>query len=264
MRQTRNMRRRIGAMGSFAVALGCHTGSALGAEIISFRSGQSGGAPGSAFALDDVVRFSPWGNPSGPVSPTAFTPADFAAAAAGPAAVVVLPAHAWMGGATSPLTDPLARWINFGAHGTGLGASGSALYAIPFWVNTTTITGATITFEGGADEVLGDWWTGLGGGGPNPDGVYVNGVGLGYMYQGFNFAFATTHTQSITTLVHPGLNHLYFYQRDLTGGAQRDHLQRDDRGDSRARLHRPGRRCRRDRPASPPLKPLGLHPHMET
>lgn len=198
------------------IAICCNAGFVHALEIITFRSGQSGGSPGTAGMFDDTVRYNPWGNPTGPVSGAAFTAADFAAAAAGPAAVVVDPGP-WMGGAVAPLTDPLARWINFGLTGT-LGAPGSALYAVPFWVNTTSITSATITFEGGADELLGDWWTGAGGGGPNPDGVYVNGVGLGYMYQGFNFAFATTHTQSITTMVNPGLNHLYFYQRDLTGG----------------------------------------------
>ena len=199
-----------------ALGLGTPAGSADALEIITFRSGQSGGSPGAPGSFDDTVRYNPWGNPSGPVSGAAFTAADFAATAAGPAAVVVDPGP-WMGGAVAPLTDPLARWINFGMTGS-FGAPGSALYAVPFWVNTSTITGATITFEGGADECLGDWWTGAGGGGPNPDGVYINGVGLGYMYQGFNFAFATTHTQSITALVNPGLNHLYFYQRDLTSG----------------------------------------------
>lgn len=199
-----------------ALAMGCITDLASASEIITFRSGQSGGSPGAPGMFDDTVRYNPWGNPTGPVSGAAFAAADFAATAAGPAAVVVDPGP-WMGGAVAPLSDPLARWINFGMTGSN-GAPGSALYAVPFWVNTTSITSATITFEGGADECLGDWWPGSGGGGPNPDGVYINGAGLGYMYQGFNFAFATTHTQSITGMVNPGQNYLYFYQRDLTGG----------------------------------------------
>ncbi|MCW5769029.1 MAG: hypothetical protein KIT19_10120 [Phycisphaeraceae bacterium] len=211
-----NRKRWLAAACGTALAIGCHAGTALGLEIITVRSGQSGGSPGTPGMFDDTVRYNPWGNPTGPISASAFTASDFAATASGPAAVVVDPGP-WMGGAVAPLTDPLARWINFGMTGIN-GAPGSALYAVPFWVNTTTITSATITFEGGADEILGDWWPGFGGGGPNPDGVYINGVGLGYMYQGFNFAFATTHTQSITTLVNPGLNHLYFYQRDLTSG----------------------------------------------
>ncbi|QYK48190.1 MAG: hypothetical protein KF838_15535 [Phycisphaeraceae bacterium] len=198
-----------------ALAIGCHAGTALGLEIITVRSGQSGGVPGIAGAADDTVRFNPWGNPSGVgVSAAAFTATDFAATASGAAARVVNPQGAWMGGAVAPLSDPLARWINYAESG-GYGPSGSVLYAVPFWINTTSITSATLTMEGGVDDVLGDWYSG----GPNPDGLYVNGFLTGYQYQGFNFAYATTHTQSITTMVSPGLNYLYFYQRDIGYGA---------------------------------------------
>lgn len=186
------------------------------AETIQFRSGQTGGVPGIAGSLDDTVTFNSWGNPANaPVLGTAFTAADFAAAAAGSPAVVVRPQPAWMGGNVAPLTDPLARWINFGADSLGYGTGGSALYAVPFWVSTTTITNATITFEGGVDDVLGDWFDG----GPNQDGLYINGTPAGYTYQGFNFAYPTTHTQNITGMIHPGQNYLYFYQRDNGFGA---------------------------------------------
>jgi hypothetical protein len=190
-------------------------GSAAGAtEIIHLRSGQSGGAPGTPGSPDDIVRFNPWGNPQGPVLGTAFTAADFAATNGGPSAVVVHPPSAWMGGLIDPLTDKDARWINFGISSIH-GSPGSALYAVPFWVNTTTITGASISFQGGADEVLGDWFSADG---PNLDGFYVNGIPTGYMYQGFNFAYPTTHFQNILGMVQPGQNWLYYYQRDLTGG----------------------------------------------
>lgn len=185
-------------------------------EIITFRSGQVGGSPGLVGQPDDIVNINPWGNPNiVPVLGTAFTPADFAATAAGPSAVVVQPMAAWMGGQTAPLSDPLARWINFTTDSAGFGLGGSVLYAVPFTVNTTNITNATISFEGGTDDVLGDWFAG----GPNPDGLYINGTPAGYQYQGFNFGFPTTHFQNITGMISTGQNYLYFYQRDLGAGA---------------------------------------------
>lgn len=199
----------------FAVAAMCGVGVVNAMEVITVRSGQSGGLPGAAGAADDIVTFNPWGNPSGvAVSGSAFTAADFASTASGAAARVVNPQGAWMGGVVAPLSDPLARWINYAESG-GYGPSGSVLYAVPFWINTASITSAILTMEGGVDDVLGDWYSG----GPNPDGLYVNGFLTGYQYQGFNFAYATTHTQSITAMVSPGLNYLYFYQRDIGYGA---------------------------------------------
>lgn len=187
------------------------------AEIIPFRSGQTGGLPGTPGSPDDIVRVNPWGNPGGvPVLGTAFTAGDFALTVGGAPAVVVQPQSAWMGGAIAPLNDPLARWINFTADAAGYGPGGSALYAVPFWVNTTSITGASISFEGGVDDVLGDWFAG----GPNSSGLYINGNDASYAYQGFNFGYATTHTQSIPlTWISTGQNYLYFYQRDLGYGA---------------------------------------------
>lgn len=79
-----------------------------------------------------------------------------------------------MGGNVTPLADKQARWINFESFGSSYfnyGVPGSVLYAVPFWVNTTSITSATITMEGGVDDNLGDWYSG----GPNPDGCYING-----------------------------------------------------------------------------------------
>lgn len=186
--------------------------SAVSAETVVFRSGQTGGVPGTPGSLDDIVTYNPWGNPGGaPVSPLPFTAADFTATAGGPSARVVQTSGAWMGGQVAPLSDPAARWINFDLIPGDYGAGGSALYAVPFWVNTTNITNATLTFEGGADDVLGDWLSG----GPNPGGLYINGFDAGYMYQGFNIAAPTTHTQNITSWITPGQNYLYFYQRDI-------------------------------------------------
>lgn len=185
---------------------------ATAAEIIQFRSGQTGGVPGTPGSLDDTVTINPWGNPGGvPVLNTQFVVADFTATTGGPAAVVVQPLPQWMGGRVGPLGDPLARWINFAADSSGQGPGGSVLYAVPFWVSTQSITGATLSFEGGVDDVLGEWYDG----GPNPSGLYINGHDAGYTYQGFNFLYPTTHSQSIPlSWIHPGQNYLHFYQRD--------------------------------------------------
>jgi hypothetical protein len=185
-------------------------------EVITVRSGQSGGVPGAPGALDDIVNFNPWGNPGGlPVLGTPFTPADYAATDAGPSARVITPLSVWMGGAVAPLSDPLARWINFESDpssGYGIPA-GSALYAVPFFINSATFSNATLVVEGGVDDWLGDAL----GGGPNPDGLYVNGVpsGLSTLTPAdFNYAVPTTHIVDITANVTPGQNYLYFYQRD--------------------------------------------------
>ncbi len=204
------------AMCVFAiVTLGAPSASAT--EVITIRSGQVGNAPGLSGQPDDSITINPWGNPNiFPVLNTAFTPADFAATASGPPAVVVNPWITCMGGVTAPLSDPLARWVNFTTDNAGYGYGGSVLYAVPFYINTTTITNATVSFEGGTDDVLGDWYSNDG---PNLDGLYINGNPAGYQYQGFNAAAPTTHTQNITAMVNPGQNYLYFYQRDLGAGA---------------------------------------------
>ena len=186
---------------------------ALGAEVITVRSGQVGGLPGLAGQADDIVTNLPNNPPGGQVSASPFTPADFAGAVSGPAAQVINAYSVW----TPGLSDPLARWINWSADitpqpdgtvsGTGYGNPGSALYAVPFVVTTPGATFATLNLELAVDDALGDWFVA----GPNPDGLYINGVSTGY--QGGNYATPTFHTQVIP--VSTGLNYLYFYQRDL-------------------------------------------------
>src|SRR5262245_46260313 len=190
-------------------------------EVITVRSGQSGGVPGAVGALDDIVNYNPWGNPvSAPVLGTPFVAGNFAATVGGPSAVVVQPPLPWVRGVHASLSDPLARWINFAyepVSGYGIPA-GSALYAVPFYINSATIGGATITVEGGVDDVLGDLYAG----GPNPDGLYVNNIPSGLStltVADFNFSVATTHTQNITSKVFPGQNYLYFYQADVGASA---------------------------------------------
>lgn len=201
------------ALATAAVLLAAGTASAV--EVITLRSGQSGGVPGVAGQLDDTVRFLNGANPpGGPVSLSPFTPANFAGAAAGPAATVINAHPAW----TPGISDPAARWINWQADltifsdgsvgGTGYGSPGSALYAVPFIVTTPggSMT-ASLALELAVDDAHGDWAVS----GPNPDGLYINGISTGY--QGGNYATPTLHFQNIT--VNTGLNYMYFYQRDL-------------------------------------------------
>lgn len=187
-------------------------------ESITVRSGQSGGIPGTSGSPDDTVTYNPWGNPGGlPVLGTAFTASDFAATAGGSSAVVISPSGAWMGGAVAPLSDSLARWINFG-NSFGQGTSGSALYSVPFTIQSSSFSQVLLSIEGGVDDSLGDAY----GGGPNFEGLYVNGTSvpssltsIAYDIGTFNFLAPSSHVVDITAYVSPGLNHFYLYQRDV-------------------------------------------------
>jgi len=104
--------------------------------------------------------------------------------------------------------DLEARWIGIDA----LATPASALYCQPFEIETACIQRATLQICWAADDVLGDSVAG----GPNPAGVYLNGVAVTPMITGGNYA---TQTQSlmtdVTSLVSTGTNHLQLYNRDL-------------------------------------------------
>ncbi|MBX3360621.1 MAG: hypothetical protein KF705_04150 [Phycisphaeraceae bacterium] len=198
-----------------SLALAALAGAASAApQIINLRSGQVGGLPGLAGQQDDIVTFLPNNPPGAAISASPFTTTDFAGAASGPSASVINPVWAW----TPGLTDPLARWINFdgfftnpdGTPGVGWGAPGSCLYAVPFNISLSSITNATLSLEFAVDDYLGDhpFY-----GGGNQAGLYINGMSTGY--DGGNFVSSTFHFQNITSFVNPGLNYLYFYQRDI-------------------------------------------------
>jgi uncharacterized protein (TIGR03382 family) len=189
---------------------------AVSAEVVTVRSGQVGGLPGTVGQSDDIVRYLPT-NPGGaPVSGAPFTPADFAGATGGPAAVVINPVFAW----TPGIGDASARWINWQADGqiqpdgtfagTGFGVAGSSLYSVPFFITTPLATAAQITIEYAVDDSGGDILFG----GPNPDFLYVNGGTTGY--SGGNYATPTVHTQLIA--ITSGQNYLHLYQRDAGFG----------------------------------------------
>lgn len=139
---------------------------------------------------------------------TPFTAADFTAAQTGTNPFVVSPHPVW--GQSLPC-DPQARWI---ALGTNLTPARSALFAQPFTVNPGTVISATIKFCWMADDNIGDATFG----GPNPMGVYVNGVPIPPLTGG-GYATQTQITATIPAgTLTPGVNWLYVYKRDAGCG----------------------------------------------
>lgn len=194
----------------FALALFLPVSQVHAVEIIQLRTGQVGGAPGQCPGTDDSFRYNPVSIPNcgTPFRPAPFTAADFAAAAAGPAAKVITPIGSWLPSLSS---DPLARWIDWQTiQATCLGSSNSVLYAVPFTVQTGCGPKGDITICWAVDDGLGDvpaW------GGPNPIGIYINGVALNPGFSGGNYAAETCFTQGGVPLV-TGTNWMYVYQRD--------------------------------------------------
>jgi len=141
--------------------------------------------------------------------PAPFTAADFAAADAGPPAWSVVASTAW----TPTLQcDPAANWISIDQTRT----QRSALYSIPFTVNVPDpccIQHAQIYFCWMADDLLGDSGSFPG---PNPLGVYLNGVGL--PIAGGGYTTEQGIIVDITKTLHCGQNRLYVYDRDAGCG----------------------------------------------
>lgn len=193
--------------------------SAAHAETITLRSGQVGGLPGLATQFDDTVTFGST-VPTGPLSASPFTAADFNASSANPA-IVINPYTVWLPSLTF---DSQARWIGTGLYNDpvnppNLGAPSSALYRAPFNVSTTGITSASISIAFACDDNLGDQLFG----GANPIGAYlrdpsgnvtplipVTGGGYGIETVVLNY--------SITGAIDTGLNELFLYQRDQGSG----------------------------------------------
>jgi hypothetical protein len=158
---------------------------------------------------DPQIRYiAPNLNCGQPIKNTPFTAADFAAAQTGANPFVVSPYSGW--GQSLPC-DPQARWI---ALGPNLTPARSALFAQPFTVNPGTVIAATIKFCWMADDTTGDSIPG----GPNPTGVYINGVPIPALTGG-NYTTQTQITASIPAgTLTPGVNWLYVYKRDAGCG----------------------------------------------
>ncbi len=178
------------------------------AAIITIRTGQVGGVPGSCPGVDDTFRYyAPQSQCAVPLQSTAFQSADFDMACSGPPAAV---ADAYPGAWTPNLTcDPDARWISsstFSCYGTSV----SALYCAEFNVDPSCTLADSVRVCWTVDDALGD----PAGNGPNPGGVYINGVSLGSAFTGGSYAQETSAVAYNISLL-PGLNRLEVYQRDL-------------------------------------------------
>lgn len=178
-------------------------------EVVQIHTGQVAGVPGACPGVDDSFKYNPVAIPQcgTPFRAMPFTAADFAAAASGPPAKLVFVPGVWLPGLSA---DPLARWIDWDVQPGGCyGASNSALYACRFEVKTPCKPIGDVTICWAADDAIGDviW------GGPNPVGIYLNGVALNSGFSGGSYATETCFTQSNVPL-NTGTNYLYVYQRD--------------------------------------------------
>lgn len=194
----------------FATLLLFPLASARAQEIIHLRTGQVGGAPGTCGQPDDRFRYDPGFTPGScgqPLRNAPFAAADFAAAATGPAAKVVDPFNPWW--LPGLPADPLARWIDWDRNGTCNGSEGSILYSCRFTVETPCATAGDISVCWAVDDILGDPV----GGGPNPFGIYLNGVALSPAFAGGGLGSQSCAAQSNVPLL-AGENVLYVYQRD--------------------------------------------------
>ena len=175
------------------------------------------GAANQAAAETVVLRSgnAPIGNPDPQInmllgvgatalSASPFTPADFAAACGGRPAIVINPHPAWL---QQLACDPLARWIGTDPVGT----PASARYCQTFNVQTCCIQSAKLNFCWSGDDALGDGIYG----GPNLDGVYINGIAVTPSINTGSYALQTQVAGvDVTALLHCGPNELQIYNRD--------------------------------------------------
>ncbi len=170
---------------------------------ISFRSGYIGNAPGAVGQSEDNINVLAGTT----MTPIAMNAGNFAAAAGGPAAVVVQP-FVWN---PTLAADPLARWIN--PVSNPYGQPMSALYAVDLGplVNWNTATSATLTIHWMVDDHLGDISA--------FNGVFLNAPGNSLGIGGGNYATQTS-ALSINVPVSwlQANNTLYLYQADIGSG----------------------------------------------
>lgn len=185
---------------AFIVGLGAlGAGLASATEVITLRSGNA--APGSADPYITMLA----GSGGAPLSASPFTPGDFDQACDGPSAIVLYPVSVYL---QHLACDSLAQWIGIDAFAT----PASALFCQTFDVETLCIERASLSFCWVTDDVLGDPLAG----GPNPDGVYLNGVAVSPSIFGGNYATETVASLTdVTSLLVTGTNRLEVYVRDI-------------------------------------------------
>lgn len=177
------------------------------ADVITIRTGQVGAGPGPCPGLDDSFRYyAPETQCGQPILPVPFEPSDFERACFGPPAPVVAPYYtAW---APAMACDSLARWISSAVDASCFGRSVSALYCAGFDSHCTLADSVKVCWL--VDDFLGDQPSYPG---PNPDGIYINGVSLGPAFSGGNPVTPTTAVAYNVPLTN-GSNSLQVYQRD--------------------------------------------------
>jgi hypothetical protein len=177
--------------------------AAAATEVVVLRSGNA------AIGFPDPYINVMAGSCGIPLSPNPFTAADFDAACAGHSAMVVAPYPGiWL---PQLDCDPQAQWIGIDMNLT----AASALYCYNFNIETCCIDHASLQICWAADDTIGDAVYG----GPNPDGVYLNGTAVSPSISGGSYA---TESQAgpvdVTSLVHCGSNQLVIYDRDAGCG----------------------------------------------
>jgi hypothetical protein len=178
------------------------------AVVVTIRTGQVGGFPGTCPGVDDTFHYyDPQTQCAQPIQATPFSPTDFDRACAGPPAVI---ATAYPGAWLPVLScDPDARWIANTVDSSCFGTSVSVLYCAEFNIDSACPFADSVRVCWVADDGLGDPV----GDGPNPGGVYINGVSLGPNFAGGNYGTEMTAVAYNVPIV-PGLNRLEVYQRD--------------------------------------------------
>jgi hypothetical protein len=166
------------------------------ALTVVMRSGNA--APGSPDPL--ISRFD-LATSCGIGWPTPFSAAEYAAADAGPPAIVLSFIHpAWT---PSLACDPLAQWVGVAPTADPI----STLFAQDFFLpDTCCYSSAKLAFCWMADDGLGDAINA---------GVAINGTPIPPLTGG-NFAAPTSDSGlDILSLLHCGRNTLYVYDRDV-------------------------------------------------
>ena len=182
------------------IVLGAVLANPVLAVVIDLRSGN-----GSIGGTDSQINFLQ--GPQNQGFGSAFTVADFAAARAGAAAVIINKHSAWASPTKFALGggDASAQWISDNASGEVAGST--ALYAIDFFNTFDTTTSATLDFYWAVDNYLGDSFN---------DGVFINGQALGITGGEFSEAYSSLNID-VSSLLVSGVNTLYINTRDVGG-----------------------------------------------
>jgi len=195
------------------LALLVQTTFALG-ETVTIRTGQVNLIPGSCLGIDDSFRcYTPQLQCGQPILSAPFSSYDFDQACAGPYAVVATAyTPVWVG---ELACDPAARWIASSVDPAScLGAPLSVLYCAPFSLESQCTRADSVRVCWAADDFLGDQPSYPG---PNPGGVYINGVSLGPAFSGPG-ADQQYSAVAYNVPLNPGTNNLEVYQRDAGCG----------------------------------------------